>query len=188
MATAAIRVAAALGVFIAVATTGIAAFVYSGAYDVAATTPHFESTHRVLRTMKEQSIKRQARNVEVPQLDDPQKVHAGLKSFQEMCVVCHGAPGEPATQISKGLYPKPPDLAQAASAWTPAEQFVIIRRGLKMTGMPAWGPTHSDEQIWEIVAFLRLFPSMPAAEYREAVAFYETKASGATGEVPAGHH
>ena len=57
-----------------------------------------------------------------------------------------------------------------------------------MTGMPAWGPTHSDEQIWEIVAFLRLFPSMPAAEYREAVAFYETKASGATGEVPAGHH
>lgn len=189
MATAAIKIAAAVGVFVAVAATGIAAFVYSGAYDVTATTPHFASTHRVLRTVKEHSVKRQARNVQAPQLDDPQKVHAGLKSFQEMCVVCHGAPGEPATQISKGLYPKPPDLARAAGAWwTPAEQFVIIRHGLKMTGMPAWGPTHSDEQIWEIVAFLRLLPTMPAAEYREAVAFYESKTSGATGEMPAGHH
>lgn len=188
MATAAIRIAAAVGVFVAVAATGTAAFVYSGAYDVAATTPHFESTYRVLRTVKEQSVKRQARKVEVPELDDPQKVHAGLKSFQEMCVVCHGAPGEPATQINKGLYPKPPDLAQAASGWTPAEQFVIIRRGLKMTGMPAWGPTHSDEQIWEIVAFLKMFPTMPAAEYREAVAFHEATASGTTTEIQAVHH
>lgn len=188
MATAAIRVVAAVCAVIAVAAMGIAAFIYSGAYDVAATTPHFKATHRVLRTMKAQSVKRQARNVEVPELDDPQKVHAGLKSFQEMCVVCHGAPGEPATQISKGLYPKPPDLARAASAWTSAEQFVIIRRGLKMTGMPAWGPTHSDEQIWEIVAFLKLLPTMPAAEYREAVAFYESSAPGATAEKPAGHH
>lgn len=66
---------------------------------------------------------------------------------------------------------------------------MIIRHGLKMTGMPAWGPTRSDEQIWEIVAFLKLFPTMPAAEYGEAVAFYETRASGeSSGEMPAGHH
>lgn len=182
------RVAAALGISIAVIAMGIAIFIYSGAYDVAATTPHFKFTHRVLRTVKEHSVKRQARNVEVPELDDPQKVHAGLKSFQEMCVVCHGAPGEPATQLSKGLYPKAPDLAQAAKAWTPAEQFVIIRSGLKMTGMPAWGRTHSDEDIWAIVAFLKMFPSMPQTEYRDAVAFHETIAPGANPTMSSGHH
>lgn len=183
-----VKLAAILSVSIAAIATGMAIFVYSGAYEVAATTPHFKFTSRVLRTVKERSLARQARNVEVPELDDPQKVHAGLRSFQEMCVVCHGAPGEPATQLSKGLYPKAPDLARAVKAWTPAEQFVIIRNGLKMTGMPAWGPTHSDEDIWAIVAFLKIFPSMPQTEYREAVAYYDTYAPSDTPGMSAGHH
>jgi mono/diheme cytochrome c family protein len=184
----AVRIAAAFGVFIAAVAAGVAAFVYSGVYDMSATTPHSGATLNVLRTAMERSVKRQARKVEVPELDDPEKVHAGLLSFQEMCVVCHGAPGEPRTQLSKGLYPKAPNLAQAAKAWTPAELYVITKGGIKMSGMPAWGSTHSDEQLWQIVAFLKLLPTMPEAEYRDAVAYFATNTSGRMPGMQAGHH
>jgi mono/diheme cytochrome c family protein len=171
------KIAAAIGVFVALAAAGALAFVYSGVYDIAATTPHFAITHRVLRTVMEQSVKRQARDVTVPELDDPEKVHAGFKSFHAMCIICHGAPGSPASEISKGLYPEAPNLAQAAKGWTPAELYVIIKHGIKMSGMPAWKPTHSEEEIWELVAFLELLPTMPEAEYQEAVEYHEKDAA-----------
>ena len=141
----------------------------------------------VLRTAMERSVKRQAHKVQVPELEDPEKVHAGLAAFHETCVICHGAPGEERTQLSKGLYPKAPDLAQAARAWTPAELFVITKGGIKMTGMPAWGPTHSDEQLWQIVAFLRLLPTMPQAEYRGAIAYHEASSAGGRPGANASH-
>jgi len=163
------KVAAATGLFLAVAVAAVLTFTYSGAYDISATTPHFSVTHKVLRTVMEQSVKRQARGVKVPELDDPEKVHSGFRSFDAMCVTCHGAPGAPASDINKGLYPKAPDLAQTANSWTPAELYVIVKRGIKMSGMPAWEPTHSGEQIWELVAFLKVLPAMPSAEYLGAV-------------------
>ena len=101
------KIAAFIGVFVALAAAGALAFIYSGVYDIAATTPHFTVTHRVLRTVMEQSIKRQARDVRVPELDDPEKVHTGFKNFHAMCVTCHGAPGAAASEINKGLYPSP---------------------------------------------------------------------------------
>lgn len=168
------KIAAAIGLCVAVAAAGALAFIYSGVYDIAATTPHFDVTHRVLRTVMEQSVKRQARDVRVPELDDPEKVHNGFRNFHAMCVTCHGAPGAEATEISKGLYPVAPNLAEAAKGWTPAELYVIVKRGIKMSGMPAWEPTHSGEEIWALVAFLNLLPTMPAIEYQEAVEFYAT--------------
>ena len=166
------KTAIGVALAVAVAAIGALAFLYSGVYDVAATTPHFDVTFKMMRTAMERSVKRQARNVKVPELDDPEKVHAGLKNFQEMCVVCHGAPGALDSQINQGLYPKAPNLAAAAKDWTPAELYVITKNGIKMSGMPAWGPTHSDEELWSLVAFLKLFPTMPPAEYRGAVEYF----------------
>ena len=173
---------AAIGLFVVVASAAWLAFIYFGFYDVAVTTPHFGLTHRVLRIVMEQSVKRQARDIKVPELDDPDKVHTGFRNFHAMCVTCHGAPGAAASEISKGLYPVAPNLAEAAKAWTSAELFVIVKRGIKMSGMPAWEPTHSGDEIWAMVAFLKLLPSMPAAEYQGAVEFYEMNAPGTGGE------
>ena len=175
------KAAAAVALLVVAVATGALAFIYSGVYDIAATTPHFDLTFRVMRTAMEQSVKRQARKVTVPELDDPEKVHLGLRNFQEMCVVCHGAPGVPESQINKGLYPKAPNLAEAAKDWTPAELYVITKNGIKMSGMPAWGPTHSEEELWSLVAFLKLLPTMPPAEYRGAVDYF------AKSDKPSGH-
>ena len=182
------KVAAAIGLFFAVVAAGSLAFIYSGVYDIAATTPHFDITRRILRVAMEQSVKRQARDVKVPELDDPEKVHTGFKYFHAMCVTCHGAPGTPGSEISKGLYPEPPNLAEAAKDWTPAELYVIVKRGIKMSGMPAWEPTHSGEELWSIVAFLKLLPTMPATEYQGAVEYYEMNTASKSGEMQTGGH
>jgi hypothetical protein len=47
----------------------------------------------------------------------------------------------------------------------PAEAFWIIKNGIMLTSMPAWGVTHPDEKIWDIVAFLKKLPEMRPEEY-----------------------
>ena len=178
----------ALGAFLALAAVTGLLFIYSGIYDIAATTAHSDLTHRVIRTVMEHSIKRQARDIQVPELDDPEKVHAGFKNFNAMCVTCHGAPGGESSEISKGLYPQAPNLAVASKSWTPAELFVIIKRGIKMSGMPAWEPTHSGDELWAMVAFLKVLPTMPTAEYQAAATYLESKGGGKGMEMSSSRH
>lgn len=67
------------------------------------------------------------------------------------------------TELRAGLYPKPPDLsrpgaAPGGGAAAAARQFWIVKHGLKLTGMPAWGTTHDDNSLWALVAFVRKLP------------------------------
>jgi len=68
-------------------------------------------------------------------------------------------------EMRPGLSPKPPVLASMPPE-DAGEQFWIVKHGLKMTAMPAWGLTHSDAEIWNIVAFLQQLSGMSPARYR----------------------
>jgi hypothetical protein len=81
-----------------------------------------------------------------------------------MCTGCHLAPGVGDNEMRQGLYPQPPNLSQPRDR-RPAQSFWIIKHGIKMSGMPAWGVTHDDEAIWGLVAFLQQLPTMDAAVY-----------------------
>jgi mono/diheme cytochrome c family protein len=84
-----------------------------------------------------------------------------------MCAACHGAPGKERGEIGKGLNPSPPNLAEVASSWSSAELFWILKNGIKMTGMPAFGPTHSDARLWSIVAFVMQLPKLTPDDYKK---------------------
>ncbi|HEX5757983.1 MAG TPA: cytochrome c [Thermoanaerobaculia bacterium] len=142
---------------------------YGGAYDVAATSPETGVVAWALETAQERSVARRARAVEVPPLDRPELRAVGLIHYHEMCVTCHGAPGVPASEIGAGLNPFPPELAEEAEEYGPAELFWMVKNGIKMTGMPAFGPTHTDEELWAIVAFVESLPEMSGADYAAAV-------------------
>ena len=68
------------------------AFVYSGAYNVAATDAHASVVHWTLDTVKENSISGRADGVRVPSFDQAM-VREGAGHYKEMCEMCHGAPG-----------------------------------------------------------------------------------------------
>ena len=69
--------------------------------------------------------------------------------------------------IARGLYPSP-DLAKAALLCSPAKLFWILKRGIKITGTPAWSD-HSDEELWAIVAFPEKLPGMSEPDYAKLV-------------------
>jgi mono/diheme cytochrome c family protein len=159
------RLAIVLVVLIAAAV----GFVYSGAYDIAADAPHAAVVSRLIETVRDRSIAAHAKDITVPKLDDPALVTEGAEHYAEMCTGCHLAPGMQDTEIRKGLYPQPPNLAVDGMD-DPAEAFWVIKHGIKMTAMPAWGATHDDEKIWGMVAFLEKLPKLSPAEYARLTA------------------
>jgi mono/diheme cytochrome c family protein len=141
---------------------------YGGLFNMAGDDHHWGMTARVIETMRDRNVARQARDVVVPKnLADEKLVASGASEYAEMCTGCHLAPGMKDTEMRKGLYPMPPNLAQPGALRPAAEQFWIVKHGLKMTGMPAWGLTHGDERIWSMVAFLRKLPSLSPGQYQE---------------------
>jgi len=85
-----------------------------------------------------------------------------------MCSGCHLAPGMQRTEISQGLYPRAPELRRG-SQLRQAEEFWVVKHGIKATGMPAWGVTHDDELLWDVVAFLRKLPELTPDQYQALV-------------------
>jgi mono/diheme cytochrome c family protein len=146
-----------------VATVG---FVYSGFYDVSASSPHSGIVHWLLSTTSRASIERRAKGVEVPNLGDEALALAGVNDFDSMCKGCHGAPGQNPEAMGQGLNPPAPDLAVSAADMTPAALFWVTKNGIKMTGMPAWGVTHDDDALWPVVALVTKLPNLDAAEYQ----------------------
>jgi hypothetical protein len=64
------------------------------------------------------------------------------------------------------LYPRPPSWRDLGAV-DPREAFWVIKHGIKMTGMPAWGTGEKDEGSWEVVLFIRHVPQLTPAEERE---------------------
>src|SRR5512134_311811 len=157
--------------------------VYSGLIDVGATNPHHPVTRWLLETAVERSVRVHAKGIETPPLEDSRLVMDGFRHYREMCVGCHLAPGIAASEIRKGLMPRAPVLQETAQEWTPAELYWIIKNGVRMTGMPAWGATHGNKEIWAIVAFLGKLPDMTAEHYAEM-----DRAAEAAGDEEHGDH
>jgi len=158
-------------ILIIIGVAGGLGFIYSGAFDVAATSKDSALLEWILETTRERSIESRAEVVTAPDdasLNTPENIRIGFEHYDEMCVVCHGAPGIDAGEAREGLNPKPPLLAKLKDISTdpPGEIYWIIKNGIKMTGMPAWGPTHDANKIWAMVAFVRKLPNMTADEYK----------------------
>ncbi len=141
--------------------------IYLGLYNIAADTPHFRPTYWLIEKLRDQSISVRARSITVPKdLADPKRISAGAGLYTEMCSGCHLAPGMEKTELSQGLYPQAPELSRG-TARSPAQQFWMIKHGIKMTAMPAWGKTHNDQLIWNMVAFIQQLPKLSPSQYED---------------------
>jgi mono/diheme cytochrome c family protein len=161
-------IAGLLGSLIAIVIVA-SAIVYAGLYNVAADIPHTGPVYWLLETVRERSITVRAKDLVVPgDLADSKRIASGAGQYAEMCASCHLAPGMKRTEISRGLYPRAPELRRGSRS-TPAEDFWVVKHGIKATGMPSWGVTHGDEILWDVVAFLRKLPELTPEEYQSLV-------------------
>ncbi|MDO9312678.1 MAG: cytochrome c, partial [Nitrosomonas sp.] len=126
--------------------------------------------------VRESSIEARAKHLEVPPLDDAEVLLKGAVHYNAMCTTCHLAPGLKPTELSIGLYPQAPIFHQRESVNDPAkklehirEYFWVIKNGLKMTAMPAWGLSHDDDSIWGMAAFVVKMSHMTPKQYEDLV-------------------
>jgi mono/diheme cytochrome c family protein len=156
-------------VLVAVLIVGGAGVWYFGLYNVGADDPHWTPVRNFLGSTMDRSVAARDGDIAVPPLKDPKMIADGAAHYDKMCTACHLAPGMDENELRAGLYPKPPSFARRRRAGNPKEQFWIIKHGIKMTGMPAWGASHSDADIWNIVAFFQTMPNMTPEAYKAAV-------------------
>ncbi len=141
--------------------------IYSGAFDVAATSGHSAFTKWVATTVVDNSVKKHAADLSAPAWfasDDPSQ---GFKSYDQHCRGCHGAPGITRGDVPKGMEPPPPEMTDAAKDWGPKELYWIASHGIKMSGMPPFNKVFSEEERWHLVAFLKKLPNMTSQRYAD---------------------
>ena len=159
--------------------------VWSGIYNVAANDDHFAVTTTLLELVRERSIKVRSKDIDVPDLEDIKLISAGEKDYIDMCTACHLAPGVSATELHNGLNPSPPIFHEITQNNTePAEMFWVIKNGIKMTGMPAWAPSHSEQEIWGMVAYIKKLNGMSIEEFES---FNSVTTNEKTGHDGPGH-
>ena len=163
-------IAATVAVLASTSLGAAAVFAYSGVYDIGADAPHTKPVFWLIEQFRDRSITVRSESIVSPDdLADPKRIEAGGHLYASLCTACHLAPGMKNTDLSRGLYPKAPQLAYGTDL-SPGTEFWIIKHGIKLTAMPAWGRTHKDDELWNVVAFLKKMPFLDPSQYEAATA------------------
>jgi len=103
------------------------------------------------------SVPPEQRDRRNPVSGDADAIAAGRTLFGQKCEICHAYDGGGQTAIGTFVYPRAPALrGLTVQALSDGEIFYHIRNGIRNTAMPAWD--FPDEQVWQIVAYLRHLP------------------------------
>jgi mono/diheme cytochrome c family protein len=110
------------------------------------------AAHKSLRA----TIAREAPKGPVPIELNEGNLLAGVKLYAANCAVCHGGADGRASNIAKGLYQHAPQLGDDGVEDDPEGKiYWKVDHGIRMTGMPAFSPTLTQTQIWQLTLFLK---------------------------------
>jgi mono/diheme cytochrome c family protein len=164
--SAVIKAAIAVGAVLLLSALGAALFVESGLYNIGADDHHTKPVLALITQLRDRSIESRLSSIKPQLAATPGMIQAGAKHYASLCAGCHLAPDLPKSDLRIGLYPHPPSLAQE-DIQESRRAFWIIKHGIKMSAMPAWGKTLDDAAIWDVVAFVRKMPSLSLEEYQQ---------------------
>lgn len=88
---------------------------------------------------------------------------AGARQYRQDCWMCHGLPDRPEPAIGKGEFPKPPQLFKGMGVTDdpPGETFWKVKNGIRLSGMPGFNGSLSDDQMWQISLLLANADKLP---------------------------
>lgn len=140
----------------------------SGLVPIAASDGHWRVTDWFLHYTMQRSVAIRA-PAEEPPAATRQGLLRGAGAYELSCVLCHGAPGRPQAPFSLAMTPPTPSLPPKVGEWSAQELFWIVHEGIKYTAMPAWPAASREDEVWDMVSFLRELGTMPSQRYDELV-------------------
>jgi mono/diheme cytochrome c family protein len=91
-------------------------------------------------------------------------VAEGQKRFGTECSMCHGLNGRTPSDNGRWMYPRAADLgSDQIQQYSDRELFWIIKNGIRLSGMPAFGTVETDDRIWDLVHYTRTFKPSAAS-------------------------
>jgi thiosulfate dehydrogenase len=149
---------------VAVALLGAYALVRSGVIPANADAAPGTLETWMARTSLDSTLRRVAPKEQNPVAPTEQNLLEGVHLFARNCAVCHGSASgaTAASPIAKGLYQKPPQLAtDGVEDDAEGETFWKVKHGIRLTGMPSFGNSLSDREIWTLALFLKHMDKLP---------------------------
>jgi mono/diheme cytochrome c family protein len=99
--------------------------------------------------------KSSSENIPPPPADRKKSIEVGEKLFGTECAACHGLNGHKPTDAGRWMYPRSADLTSSeVQEYSDRELFWIVKNGIRLSGMPAFGEVETDEHIWNLVQYL----------------------------------
>lgn len=145
---------------------GLGVLALSGILNVAASVKPSAVTEWLWYIGVRQSVTLRSLAIEVPDLGDPARIRRAAGHYDLVCAKCHGTPDRPADAFARALLPRPPPLMDQMDHWRPpARVFWTVKNGIRHTAMPAWPAPIRDDEVWDMVAFLRAMPEMSRGTY-----------------------
>ena len=89
---------------------------------------------------------------------------AGAHVYRVDCAMCHGLPGQNPPVITTGMYPPPPQLFHGKGVTDDplGETYWKVANGLRLTGMPGFRESLSQDQMWQVSLLLSQADKLPA--------------------------
>jgi mono/diheme cytochrome c family protein len=119
-------------------------------------------TETFIATKAKHFLVRRASRAGIPPApaDMQASIAEGDKLFGTDCSECHGNSGRKPTDAGRWMYPRAADLGSVeVQRYSDRELFWIVKNGIRLSGMPAFGRVESDEHIWDLVHFVRTLPA-----------------------------
>jgi thiosulfate dehydrogenase len=127
-------------------------FVSSGGVSVATTAPPLPLERTVARLALDGSFG-DAAGLKDPLTQGEASMLAGARQYRQHCAVCHGTPGRPPSAISRGMFPKPPQLFENNQMVTDDPEGITywkVTHGIRLSGMPGFASTLTDAERWQV--------------------------------------
>ena len=164
------RAKIALSVFALVALAGVLGFLMVLKHGFSARDEPTAIEAFVARRMRHLAVPSSARNMVNPVELTGEILSESRAHFADHCASCHGNDGRGQTTIGQNLYPRTPDMASSKiQSLSDGELFYVIKHGIRLTGMPAWGEDTPEDDIesWKLVHFIRHLPDITPEEIEE---------------------
>jgi mono/diheme cytochrome c family protein len=123
----------------------------------------------IMQSAVHASVRRSAAGIPNPPPAGDDDVVVGGKLYVRGCQGCHGDLGG-TYQEDRDHFPPIPELPHTGTRYSEQELYWIVKHGVRMTAMSAYGPFYSEKELWSLAAFLHRIDKLSPATMERILA------------------